>query len=179
MIWIILWLLGAGWPAYKAWEDERSLGLSAGFFTIFSLVCFILSAIPAAFSVGVEYKAVDEEIAIYSLRDEQEISGSFILGSGGFGTSQAYYFFRDHSGGGVIRDSVRASRTPIIEDSSQEPHLIQRVNRVRSVNWLWAHPAIVFNQGEWIGTTGGIEGRVLGNTLVVPEGTIIKEFRVE
>ena len=179
MGWIIIWLLLAGVPAILVARSDKDWISGMVVVIMVTFVLSVLSVVPTNIGAGYRYTTFEETTNIYSLRGEQELSGSFILGSGGFDTNEKYYYYQDHGGEAVIRGSVAAQTTPIIEDDSRDPQLVQRVNRITGFNYWWLHPFMYFQKDELMGTTNGSRGGVQSNTLIVPEGTIIQEFRLE
>lgn len=62
-----------------------------------------------------------ESVEIYSLNMQDELSGLFFLGIGGFDTDLKYYFYKKE-GDGIILDSVYAESTVLVE-SNETPHI--------------------------------------------------------
>ncbi len=45
----------------------------------------------------------------------------------------------------MIRGEVYARKTPIIEDSSQTPHLIEERRVISDINRWWVHPIVLWD----------------------------------
>lgn len=191
MFWMILALLvniALGIAVFRSMvadshssEKGACLGATVVVLLSFNLFLFMIGGlILEGTSAGLSYEDRSYEINIYSLRSEEQVSGSFVIGSGTIDSREYYYFFRDHGDNAFIRGKVRASSTPIIEDDHQDPHLLQERRVVSSFNPWFVGPGAYF-RGEdyYLGRTEGFRGQILRNTLIVPEGTIVQEFRVE
>ena len=90
---------------------------------------------------------------IVSLRGEVQVEGSFFLGCGSIGGEEYLMTFRKRLDGGFERLRVLMDRSVIYEDSDEFPYVEVQVNcKCGHRNWYKFH---------------------------VPEGTIIKEFKLK
>jgi hypothetical protein len=104
---------------------------------------------------------------IASLKSVESLSGRFFLGSGGFGSSESYYFMFDLGDGAFSRGSVSATSTIIQEDDAHRPSLAYDVIRTTCATRWWP---------EWATACSEYEGT---HTLTVPTGTVTQRFSVQ
>lgn len=149
------------------------------FFGLIFSIC--LCGFLPTFSAGLSYENKIFETNIYSLKSNDEINGSFFIGSGHIREKEYYYFFKEHDeNGSLIRDKVVALQTPILQDSSKHPCLVQEIRVVSKYNkWFVGLTALIEGEDEYLGKRIGLESGIISNKLIVPEGTIIQEFRIE
>ena len=102
---------------------------------------------------------------LISLHNEKNIEGSFFLGCGSIGETEYYFGFVETNDDSLRlkRLQIPCSYTDIIEDNTKIPHLIIRYSS------LYTHPKI----GELCK-----EG-LYDFTLIVPDGTIIRNFKLK
>ena len=191
MFWIIIFALLMCWIFFNIYKQENISGFKewAEYFVVCLFVTaiagvlylFVLMIVTVAFEPGVSYRDAVKETNIYSLRNDSGISGSFFLGSGAIDSYEYYYFYQDHkNSGAMIRGQVRARNTPIYEDNNQTPTLKTYMTVIDDVNRFWAMPHYLFvDEKDYIGWTKGLSGGINGHDLIVPEGTIIQEFRLD
>lgn len=100
---------------------------------------------------------LENEYKIVSLRNRNNISGSFILGSGYISEKEYYYTFKKVSNNSYKRLKIPTDNTTIIETNKKEPKLVK-----------YQRSAVfgLVDKGEFY-------------KLYVPKGTIIKKFKVK
>lgn len=154
MLWIgllILFLFLCGFFIKLEWVNTGC------FFGFLACVMFFTSIFQ--FMIGSDKYVGGFTIPIYSLEKTTELSGSFVLGTGSFGTDRKYYFYKEVEDG-VILDSVYAEYTPVKETNDTKPCLL-----VKEYN----------NYNRWYNLIGCKTQKYV---LVVPENTITKEFKL-
>ena len=97
-----------------------------------------------------------KSIKIYSLYNNSEIEGNFVLGTGSINQEEYYYYFTEQDGA-YYKEKI-SSNIGIIE-TDETPKLETTI--IRPDIWY----------GEMIET-------IINQKLYVPRGTIIKEFKV-
>ncbi len=110
---------------------------------------------------------IEEKVEIVSLERGSSMSGSFFLGIGGMGSSQKYYFYRKLKDGTFLLDSVDAENTPL-QESNEKPVLV-KIKR----KWGECKNALYCTKGK-----GEISHFAKSYKLIVPKGTILREFKV-
>lgn len=166
-LWVVYCILSSQCPG-------ESLGMKAGVsaLVIFmaSLVVFVAGLTTSAiFTSGDEWYYVRTDTQpIVSLRTQQTISGSFVLGSGGFASNECYYFMVNLGDNHYQRDYEMASNTALHETTGT-PCLTKEVYDETNKHAAWAWPlAFRFHRAQWY-----------NRTLHVPPGTIIQKFEVQ
>jgi hypothetical protein len=129
---------------------KTDIGTKILFIFLISVVLFLTLPLTCD-----EVKIV-KSVKIYSLHDDKEQSGSFILGSG-FINENGYYYYFTKNGDTYYKDEV-SDKTGIIE-TDETPKLVT----------ITVYPNI------WYGKCFKIRK---SHKLYVPKGTIIKEFKV-
>ena len=104
--------------------------------------------------------------SIVSLRNNSEMSGSFFLGTGTIGETQYYYYYKDLGDGKYKHDKVAVWRTTIQETDTVSPCFEMYEDRFTK-DYSWLIPEAFALNRPW------------KCTLVVPKGTIIKEFKLK
>ena len=101
---------------------------------------------------------------IISLRSENNISGSFFLGTGNIKNVDSYIFFVKREDGSFYRSSYPVDRSFIYEVDYRGPSIeYVYYERLRPKWWGWEH--------KYSCTSSAI--------FYVPKGTIIKEFKLQ
>lgn len=111
---------------------------------------------------GVELRRDDVKIPIYSIRNQGEANGRFILGSGFISSSEYYVAFVDNRGG-LIRAKYPSYSTTVFQDSD-EPYVMYQTVTYRASYWV--APFITY----WKKDTS--------MDLHVPKDTIIEKFEL-
>lgn len=149
---------------HRGWETiagAMGSGLFATAFLSFMCIVFFSEV------TSTEYSRTSHRDKIYSLRSQEQVSGSFVLGCGGFGTNEIYSFFRKKEDiNGYYRDTATASNTFIIESESEHPNIFWQKIEYRANPWI---------------IPARISLRRYADTsyhLTVPTGTIIQKFEV-
>jgi len=104
-------------------------------------------------------------VPIFSLKTEKDISGSFFLGSGGFGSDEKYYYFCQDKRGGYYRGVQYAHNCFIFEKDSVPPQITWQKITYKCPSWIV----------PW--TVTRRENTPLD--LIVPIGTVIQKFEVK
>jgi len=170
MLLLICGLLGVGlglWLCLKDGIDHPIellfslfigvMGLGIG--VVLSLVC----------TTGVTYQ--DSYVFsndIISLKGNSEVSSSFFLGTGSINEHQYYVYYLDLGSSRYKLDKVKTSRTIIVQDNNLKDKGELRVFEGIAVGNVWSKLAGPFKN----------ECSKQSYELVVPEGTIIKEFKL-
>jgi hypothetical protein len=98
---------------------------------------------------------------ITSIKNSNEVGGSFTLGSGTIEQTEYYYYYYK-SVDGYVRGKKPVNQTFIVEDSSVKPHIEVKMKHFESKSGLFQ-----FNDEE--------QKRY---KLVVPKGTVVNKFEV-
>lgn len=102
---------------------------------------------------------------IASLSINSETNGSFMLGSGYINEIEYYIFYKIHGNDRYSREKIRVRGTMIVESNETEPQLRYDYETIEG--------------NIWIGQTMVRDLREVKNReLIVPKGTIIKEFNI-
>lgn len=158
-----------GWT-YNGWFDPKGkfhIGYDGSMGIIGVMLGFLLAVVVQAglfVFIEPEYELVEtSRINIEGLKDNSNINGSFVLGSGTINEEQYYYFMKKTSFG-LQMDKIEALRVPLKESNNESPALVTLKERL---NNKW-------NNLFWVGRTGNEI-----TYLVVPEKTVTKEFTVD
>jgi hypothetical protein len=138
------------------------MGGCAGF-VIFILFSIVMTQILFYCGYG-EYEVIESH-PIASLNVNSEITGTFILGTGTVRKTPHYYFYREEMtpmGVSYVRDMTSVDSTFIIETNEQHPH-----HQTQTIRF---DPLL-----EWGVFTPISSAR---HYIIVPEGTIIREFEL-
>lgn len=107
-------------------------------------------------------------IPIKSLKSDNQISGSFILGTGSFSSRKEYYAFVDTERGLKLED-FSYTNTYLVEDSSQNPHYER---------WDQCYPGpirkFLWNDDSPLNLNCNTFYRI-----IVPQDTVYLEYKVE
>lgn len=104
------------------------------------------------------------ETPIYSLADQTQYNGRFVLGSGYIASDLCIYYVAETDSGKKIMDAER-EYTTIIESDTQTPTAVVTGERYK---WHWLN---------WIAID--LHGLVEETTLVVPTNTITTEYNID
>lgn len=175
---IIAILIAGFWIFKDLWWDEQignrssttfftSLGLTA----IISVMIGMLGAMLFALVIMTPWASAHEiqrqnhSRDIYSLKQNQEISGSFFLGSGGFGSSEQYYMFAKDERGGLERLAVNSWNCYIFQDQDERPQL------------KWQD--ITYEYPRWLTLFSVSYESRTSYDIHVPANTVIQQFKVD
>ena len=124
----------------------------------------------AAFGIGqssllaVEVNRKDAQYSIYSLRNTDNISGSFFLGSGRIDSNEYYYMFAKNERGGYIRSKLPVNSCSLYQDSDT-PYVRYQLITFRQNKW------VSFIPFEWVENSS--------YDIHVPANTIIEKYEVK
>jgi len=164
---ILIVLIIVGIKTDELSEMSETVG---GIFIVFTFILVIAAVL--SFNEGTVIGEHKTAIKIYSLRQKDEISGSFFLGSGSINSSEYYKFFKDRKGG-LIKSSVLSSKTIIYEDENNTPYLL---NKFKIRKRIYSGKIFPKRRVEIFTNSNPYEYE-----LHVPENTIISKdsFKVE
>ncbi|MEQ6359454.1 hypothetical protein V7D15_07055 [Thermoanaerobacter thermohydrosulfuricus] len=145
---------------YKLIKDERGFAKEILFLLIIFIILAIYNTIQDESMFG-KQRIFTEKMYITSLEDKLALSDStFILGTGTI-DQELYYFVRVIKSENPLTTTVikiKASECDLIEKDIDKPYFYRKVEKYYSI------------------LDGGIVEKVLEEYLVVPKGTIKKEF---
>lgn len=168
MIWFIIGLIGAAVAIVFICRDEwNDLGEKIGYSIATLFVSFVLSTLvlllaSAIISCGaeIEYDKVSDT-KIVSLKDNQNVSGSFYI-MGGYVDENLYYYYATETEFGYKTEKVSAANA-YIKYTDGETRIERYEGKFANENTnLWAFP--------WC------EDRYI---IYCPEGTVTNEFNVD
>ncbi len=161
--WFIFLLFGIGCiyfaKSFKENDDEDLLFLS----WIFGLITL---AILIGIMAGSFYDdTAKKEFSIVSLRAEGKVSGSFFLGTGTIKEDTYYFVYKETSRGLTLEEirvkTDRGSKVYIVEDDDISPRYVDETvcnEKPNLLNWF--------------------QDCKHTRKLIVPEGTVVREFRL-
>ena len=143
----------------KDWIGTAMAGVAGIFVTL------VIALLPTLFiSLAADYELVYAyEVEIVSLDTLSETEGSFVLGTGYIGSSQHYFYYKKTALDTYKRGQVSVYDAEIRESDEDTP-CIEVYSHQLAGNW------------RYFCFRGGNHGAKY--TLVVPRGTIIREFKV-
>lgn len=147
----------------KIFSGVITVPLFAGLGCLFGVVAGLLLGLIGLFIIPTETTTISEA-PIYSLTDQTQYNGRFVLGSGYIDSDLCIYYVAETDDGKKIMDSER-EHTTIIESDSQTPTAIVTGERYR---WNWLN---------WIAID--LHDFVDETTLVVPTNTITTEYNID
>jgi hypothetical protein len=150
-----------------AWE-----GLGFAFIGVMVSILFCTMLIIIS-SEGMPFKWETMSTEIVSLRDDSQISGSFFLGSGSIEGDTYYMFYKKISENSFKQDKVRSERVVVEERNDINPRYSYDEGK-KERKYLYGLSAIILD----CSCTQEFS-KVRNRTLTVPEGTIIKQFKLE
>jgi hypothetical protein len=112
----------------------------------------------------VEVSREDRQYQIYSIRNNDNISGSFFLGSGRINEVEHYYMFAKNERGGFIRSKIQVNNAALYEDSNS-PYVFYQKVTYRFNKWVCLIPF------TWEENTS--------YDIHVPANTIIEKYEVK
>jgi len=121
----ILALILAAYLIYKNWESDVFGWLgNIGFSLIILFVITIVTGMIwlAASNWKVEVSRTDCNSPIYSLKNVNDIEGTFCLGSGYINSQEYYYMFQKFGDGGLRRISLRSADSVLFQNENVNPH---------------------------------------------------------
>ncbi len=125
----------------KIWSNSfMDWGENLGF-SVLSLMLMIMvtaSILVASSSWKVETYRDEYSTQIYSLKNVNDIEGTFFLGSGYIDNQEYYYMFQKYEDGGLRRIKL-LSRDSILYQGSSSPHIRWQVIHYRLPYWasIW------------------------------------------
>lgn len=136
--------------------------------TIWATVIFVAVAalcilVALAISVSVSGKTLTKTNPIVSLERASTVDGSFFLGTGTISEVTYFFFYREIAPNQYVLDQTRTSRTIIEESNDKSPVHIEKTQNCKTF-WVVGELCRYSHPQEQI------------NILIVPKGTIIKEF---
>lgn len=144
----------------KCCEDvfDWILSLFANFivsvFTIFILICADQK------EVNTYYKYYCN---IHSLKNSNDISGSFVLGSGSIDQIEYYYYYYKDTNGYFKRGKKEVYKTVIEEKENTTPHIkIKKVHYISRTRFVSEYSDSALEEYK----------------IVVPKGTVINKFEI-
>lgn len=126
----------------------------------FSIILFIISSEIISACVDAEYKVVSDN-KIYALKDDQNINGSFYIGTGHI-EEKMYYFYIDKTEYGYKTNKVLADNT-YVEYTKGKPHIKRLVGDFKNKNLYWLGCPV------W-------DDKYI---IYCPKGTITNEFKID
>lgn len=140
-----------------------------GFFTlvITMLIAIVIISTISATLPNIEYK---EYVNIVFLNNQQNIEGSFLLGSGTIKEVEYYFYFIKREDSGYKRDKIEVSKVIIYETDEESPKMSwTKVEPIQNeYTKFWLAPDIsdfVYDYKDY--------------RLIVPKNTIIREFQLK
>lgn len=103
-----------------------------------------------------------QTVTITSIKNSNNVSGSFMLGCGNIESVEYYYYYK-FNGEGYIRGKKRVENTTIIERENETPHVEVLVNQYKSKSGLIRN--YTDEQEE-------------SYRIIVPKGTVLSKFEV-
>lgn len=174
MLFYLICLVGLGIIVYNTWNesDDQEMMVMAGLFTttVVAMLGGITSlCISLSFSENPEISKVlsHNSSPIVSMKNNQSLSGSFFLGSGGIGSEEKYYFMYQVAPHSYKRGTEYTSDVVIVE-SDEPPSLSDDVVLYTPHHTIW--------WPDWLLIT---TTRVENKTLTVPKNTVIQHFQVD
>lgn len=156
----VLIILAICWAIYCTDEDW---GFTCPVVIILggSIALVLVSVLSDGF--GQESGRTDHSIPLYSIKVDNEIRGSFFLGTGSVDGVRYYYGYVENGRGGFILHKFEASETSIFEKDA-----------IPSVEWQTVH----YKTPWWISPFNLTSYKETKRDLIVPKNTIIKEFKL-
>jgi hypothetical protein len=159
---IVILTIGVTSLFYKSAKDDGipiSLLISIGFFASLLLTVGIFLSVRWIDSNETKYYSRRGNIT--SIKNSNEVGGSFTLGCGTIEQTEYYYYYYK-SVDGYVRGKKPVNDTFIVEDSSDRPHVEIQVRHFESKSGLFH-----FQDEE--------NGKY---KIVVPKGTVVNKFEV-
>lgn len=147
----------------KIFTGIITVPIFAGVGCLLGVVAGILLGLVGLLIIPTEITTISET-PIYSLTDQTQYNGRFVLGSGYIDSDLCIYYVAETDNGKKIMDSER-EYTTIIESDSQTPIATVTGERYR---WNWLN---------WIAID--LHDFVDETTLVVPTNTITTEYNID
>lgn len=164
LFWILCISLVAivGWTGYKSYRSYPSFSYALDD-SMFVLLIGPMLSLPlfAIIDLTSEPNIVKESgyAEILSVENQNSLTGSFVLGTGSISNRNVYVFYKKTSDGGLLKDYVNAYSTPVYEDNTVSPRIVEFTH-------YKDYPKIFPWKYESSKTY----------KIYVPEGTVIKEF---
>ena len=157
-----------GWRDYpeKPKIDGYDWGMAALGICVGALISLPLSIV-VLYSVNPEKIEVETKIEIKGLKDNITSSGDFFLGAGEVEGNNYYYFMKKDEYGYKM-SKVEAEEVSLNETNSESPGLVTVTPVLKNESWY-----------KWV---VGLHNRMSKKSeqyLIVPEGTITKDFKVD
>ena len=158
-------------------EDDYNYSQRKSGRICFSIVVIYVVVLFGIFYLGIKYSVSDDKVVdqklydIVSLDRESKIHGSFILGTGSIDDVDYYYYYKKVGESSYKLERARALDIVIEESNDVTPQVKVSNKIIRSSFKSFLNPA--YKEGPLNPTD-----EELKNTIVVPKGTIIKEFSI-
>lgn len=157
---VILVATGMSIKESKEWSNSSAIDVFIGIFLTGSMLITVLSVV---LLIILPYNLIEdaEYNDIISIENQNIIGGGFTLGTGNINSNSVYVFYRNTTDGGLIKSYVDAYSTPVYEDNTVSPRLVE-------YKFYKYYPWLVWMKSKQKSTY----------KLYVPENTIIKEFKL-
>ena len=129
---------------------------------ILSILYFMSSSamFKTTLDVHKRYTTRTELVAnIVSLRTQDKLSGSFLLGTGSIKDEEYYYMMEANPSGSYTRFKIKTKGVEILERKDCKPH-VERIYRVYDKFWY-------------------LGKRVSRTIIIVPPNTFVKQFQIK
>lgn len=175
MIWIIIFAIAGLVLAYEASEELTdtligkifSLIVTVPIFSIFGVLLGLLFGIVIGFIGYVTAPTKDVQVSdlpIYSLTDNAEYNGRFVLGSGQVDGDLKIYYVAQADDGKKIEKADRSN--VVIVESDEQPRAVVTGKRYK---WYWVN-LFMLDIHEMFGDKV---------TLTVPKNTVTTEYNID
>jgi len=111
----------------------------------------------------IKWEKIDT-VELVSLRDRNEISGSFFLGSGHFGETLYYFYYKKLSNGGCQYDKVKVNNNIVIYEEDRQGGLLKVFQPAFKKDSMWRWFAFPVDNRQYI------------YSFYIPKNSLKKEF---
>ena len=164
------------WKCDKTFCISNIMGTFAASLALGCLIGGTLSTFPQLYFRAFNKHWTDIGTNIYSnyivsIRNNDEISGSFFLGCGSINSTEYYVYFKQYKDGGIKRGMMRTNLVTLYEkDIKDETPRTEWVTVTKRAHWL---VRFGFDKVDII------ERREGDYRIIVPKGTIIEKFEIK
>jgi len=165
--WLVLYVIGYSLDAWSTTNGpQKFASVVTAIFGVFFALLTLLTAIEDCTTQY--YTARTGRLVAVKNKDGTE--GTFIFGSGSFGQSTKYRVYVEN-GGEVFQREFDGRSTGIAEDAQPNDAYVETKYSVKREGNSWAR--------RYMNPCCGPRPIEEGNTLHVPKGTVIQQFKVE
>ena len=167
------------WSRFWRWVGNRDNSVTAHIFVWTFWITIIASPFVFLTWEGLNQQQVEVRWQMQSVLRESSISGSFFIGSGSLNQTMYYITYVKDVYGGTYLKAFPAECTVVYEEDSVAPHVLfyKEYSPLRAVFGIKPPGIFPSNFGDRLPCPCNCQNYQY--QMFVPEGTVIKEFRLQ